>query len=110
MAKRPPGRSARGGTRTARKPGLHGKPTNGTTSDMGLERKIKVKVCRFCENRDELIDYKDEKRLRRFITERGKIIPRRMSGTCAGHQRELMTAIKRARHLALLPFSAEMFK
>lgn len=107
MAKRPPGRSARG-TRTARKPGLH-KPTNGT-SDAGLERKVKVKVCRFCENRDELIDYKDEKRLRRFITERGKIIPRRMSGTCAGHQRELMTAIKRARHLALLPFSAEMFK
>ncbi|MBI4530845.1 MAG: 30S ribosomal protein S18 [Candidatus Latescibacteria bacterium] len=77
---------------------------------MALERKIKVKVCRFCENREEQIDYKDEKRLRRFITERGKIIPRRMSGACAKHQREVMTAIKRARHLALLPFSSEMFK
>jgi small subunit ribosomal protein S18 len=82
----------------------------GSNNEMALERKIKVKVCRFCENREERIDYKDEKRLRRFITERGKIIPRRMSGACAKHQREVMMAIKRARHLALLPFSAEMFK
>ena len=88
---------------------MHQKPVNGE-NEMMLGKKIKIKVCRFCENKEEQIDYKDEKRLRRFITERGKIIPRRMSGTCAKHQREVMTAIKQARHLALLPFSAEMFK
>lgn len=74
-----------------------------------LKGKKKPKVCRICEGRIQ-IDYKDEKTLRRFVTERGKIIPRRMSGTCARHQRMLSTAIKRARHLALLPFSAESYK
>jgi small subunit ribosomal protein S18 len=54
-----------------------------------------------------LIDHKDVRRLRNLITERGKIIPRRISGNCAGHQRQLTTAIKRARHLALMPFSVE---
>lgn len=72
---------------------------------MALRRRHKV--CKFCEEGIEVIDYKDEKRLRRFITDRGKIIPRRASGTCAKHQRQLSRAIKRARHLALLPFVAE---
>ena len=70
----------------------------------------RIKVCRFCEDRSLKIDYKDERLLRRFITERGKIIPRRMSGTCARHQRQLTRAIKRARHIALLPFTSEMVK
>ena len=62
------------------------------------------KVCRFCADSSLSIDYKDQKTLRNFTTERGKIIPRRISGTCAKHQRALTTAIKRARIIALLPF------
>ncbi len=68
------------------------------------------KICRFCEAKIGQIDYKDDKRLRRFQTERGKIVPRRISGTCARHQRQLTTAIKRARHLALLPYTAEIYR
>lgn len=63
------------------------------------------KVCRFCENKIEVIDYKDTKLLRNFVTERGKIIPRRISGTCAPHQRRLTVSIKRARNIAFLPFA-----
>lgn len=62
------------------------------------------KICRFCADTNLAIDYKDLKSLRFFITERGKIIPRRISGTCAKHQRILMHAIKRARTIALLPY------
>lgn len=64
------------------------------------------RTCWFCENNRES-DYKDVDVLRRFITDRGKILPRRTTATCAKHQRSLATAIKRARHLALLPFVAE---
>ncbi len=63
------------------------------------------KVCRFCTDKVESMDYKDIKRLRNFITDRGKIIPRRISGNCAPHQRQLTMAIKRARNIALLPFT-----
>lgn len=70
----------------------------------------KVKVCKFCENKDYDFDYKNEKKLRYFVNERGKIIPRRMSGTCAKHQRKLTTAIKRARYMAILPFTSEMIR
>ena len=62
------------------------------------------KVCIFCADKVEFIDYKDSAKLRKFISERGKILPRRISGTCAKHQRELNTAIKRARQVALLPY------
>ena len=62
------------------------------------------KVCVFCTDKIDYIDYKDSNRLRKFISERGKILPRRISGTCAKHQRELTTAIKRARQVALLPY------
>jgi len=62
------------------------------------------KVCRFCADTSLIINYKDAKTFRHFITERGKIIPRRISGTCAKHQRSLTLAIKRARTIALLPF------
>jgi len=65
------------------------------------------KVCAFCSDKIETIDYKDPTKLRRFISDRGKIEPRRATGTCARHQRTLALAIKRARHLALLPYVAE---
>lgn len=65
------------------------------------------KVCSFCVDKVENIDYKDVAKLRRFISERAKILPRRVTGTCARHQRQLTIAIKRARHLALLPFSSD---
>jgi small subunit ribosomal protein S18 len=67
---------------------------------------FKKKVCRFCTQKLK-IDYKDADMLRKFITERGKILPRRMTGTCAKHQRALALAIKRARIIAILPFVAE---
>lgn len=70
-------------------------------------RKPKKKVCSFCVEKVEAIDYKDVPKLRRYTTERGKILPRRISGNCAKHQRQLTIAIKRARNIALLPFTAE---
>lgn len=65
------------------------------------------KVCAFCVDKLQHIDYKDTPRLRRFISERAKILPRRMTGTCAAHQRQLTIAVKRARHIALLPYVTE---
>ena len=70
-------------------------------------RKPRKKVCSFCVDKVEAIDYKDVAKLRRFITERGKILPRRISGNCAKHQRQVTVAIKRARNIALLTFTAE---
>ena len=72
-----------------------------------VKRIPRKKVCAFCQNKVEAIDYKDVAKLRKFISERGKIQPRRMTGTCAKHQRELATAIKRARTVALLPYSVD---
>jgi len=65
------------------------------------------KVCQFCVDKIQHIDYKDTARLRRYMSERAKILPRRTTGTCARHQRQLMTAIKRARQIALLPYVAD---
>ena len=70
----------------------------------GMRRK---KVCQFCADKAESIDYKDVEKLRKFITERGKILPRRVTGTCAIHQRDVTTAVKRARIVALLPYVAD---
>jgi len=70
----------------------------------------KRRTSRFCEHKEVYIDYKDEKRLFRFISEQGKIIPKRITGTCAKHQRQLVHAVKRARHLALLPFVSETIR
>ena len=72
---------------------------------MNRNRRSRKRVCAFCVDRIAEIDYKDVPRLRRFLSERGKIIPRRVTGTCARHQRQLTTAIKRARQVALLPYS-----
>jgi small subunit ribosomal protein S18 len=69
--------------------------------------KRKRKPCQLCEAKIEVVDYKDDQLLARFITERGKIVPSRITGTCAPHQRQLTRAIKRARFLALLPYVAD---
>lgn len=68
-------------------------------------RKPRRKVCSFCVDKVEAIDYKDVATLKKYISERGKILPRRVTGTCAKHQRELTEAIKRARQIALLPYT-----
>jgi small subunit ribosomal protein S18 len=70
----------------------------------------KKRICRFCEEKIDHIDYKDDKKLMRFTTEQGKIIPRRTSGTCAKHQRLLVNAIKIARELALIPYVSDLTK
>lgn len=70
-------------------------------------RKTRKKVCSFCVEKATSIDYKDINKLKKFITERGKILPRRISGTCAKHQREVTKAIKLARNIALLPFTTD---
>lgn len=73
----------------------------------GRPKRSSRKVCSFCVERVEYIDYKEVGRLRRFLSERGKILPRRITGTCARHQRPLTHALKRARHIALLPFTTD---
>lgn len=70
-------------------------------------KRAKKKVCSFCVDKVEDIDYKEVAKIRKYISERGKILPRRISGSCAKHQRQLTTAIKRARHIALLPFTTD---
>lgn len=77
---------------------------NKRRGNTGMRRK---KVCQFCADKTERIDYKDVDKLRRYVTERGKILPKRITGTCAMHQREVTTAIKRARIVALLPYLAD---
>ena len=70
-------------------------------------KRTRKKVCAFCVDKVSEIDYKDIAKLRRYLSERGKIVPRRVTGTCACHQRQLTTAIKRAHHIALLPYVSE---
>ncbi len=83
------------------------KPSRGSSDDRGgfRRRPGRRKVCRFCADKDARIDYKDARALGNYLTERGKIIPSRITGTCARHQRKLTTAIKRARAVALLPYT-----
>jgi len=76
-------------------------------NDRRNAKKGRKKVCNFCVEKVEYIDYKDVPRLRRYISDRAKILPRRVTGTCAKHQRELTTAIKRARQIAILPYTAD---
>ena len=70
-------------------------------------RKPRKKVCAFCVDTVDSIDYKDVAKLRRYVSDRAKILPRRITGTCAKHQRQLTESIKRARHVALLPYSSD---
>ena len=80
--------------------------SNDRGGSRGGNSRSRRKTCRFCADLDLVIDYKDARLLRSFITERGKIVPRRISGNCAKHQRQIATAIKRARVIALLPYLA----
>lgn len=70
-------------------------------------RKPKKKICSYCVDKVESVDFKQYEKLKRFVTERGKVLPRRISGNCARHQRQLTRAIKKARIMALLPFTSE---
>ncbi|MGH7262534.1 MAG: 30S ribosomal protein S18 [Candidatus Rokuibacteriota bacterium] len=81
-------------------------PTAGT-KPVKRRRFGRRKVCKFCMDKVDMVDYKDMRRLRNFVTDRGKIIPRRISGSCARHQRQLTRAIRRARTMALLPYAGE---
>ena len=84
--------------------------TKGDRADSPMKRRggrRRKKVCVFCGEHSEPIDYKDVAKLKRYISERGKILPRRITGNCAEHQRALTVAIKRARHLALLPYTMD---
>lgn len=74
------------------------------------KRPMRKKKCKFCLDRVTHIDYKDERRIRRFMTDRGKITPRRITGTCAKHQRMLAAAVKRARLIALVPYVREYYR
>jgi small subunit ribosomal protein S18 len=96
-----------GGSSGGGRPG--GRPGGGRGGKEGGKRYFfrRRKVCKFCADKIDYVDYKDVKLLSAFVPERGKILPRRMFGTCAEHQRKLTLAIKRARHIALLPFASE---
>lgn len=96
-------------TQSRRGPG-GGAQSGGAGAQQAGKKKFfyrRKRVCKFCVEKIEYIDYKDVKTLQQFIPERGKILPRRISGTCALHQRKLQNAIKRARIAALLPFTAD---
>ncbi len=80
---------------------------NAERSDRPMRPRKRRKVCQFCVDKVSYIDYKDTAKLKRFLSERSKILPRRTTGTCAIHQRELTTAIKRARQIALLPYVSD---
>ena len=84
-----------------------GCPKRADDKSKKVRRAPKKKVCAFCTEKNAVIDYKDVNRLKKYITEKGKIIPRRASGVCAEHQRDLAVAIKRARYMALLPYVGE---
>ena len=80
---------------------------NNDDDSMPRQRRIKNKVCAFCADKNLVIDYKDADKLKKYVSEKGKILPRRVTGLCAKHQREVTLAVKRARHIALLPYTAE---
>ncbi len=79
----------------------------GRMGGRGGMRRAKRKICQFCVDKVDDIDYKDLMKIRKFLSEKGKILPRRISGCCAKHQRQLTVAIKRARHIALLPYTTD---
>ena len=79
-------------------------------NDRGPRRRSHRKVCAFCVEKIAYIDYKEVSRLRRYLSERAKILPRRVTGTCARHQRVLTGALKRARHIALLPYTTDLLR
>ena len=100
------GFGSRGGGRSGGRGGAAGR--GGDKKDQGKRYFFRRrKVCKFCADKIDYVDYKDVKLISQFVPERGKILPRRMFGTCAEHQRKLTEAINRARHIALLPYAAD---
>ena len=95
-------------TRGGRPISASSRPTGGDKAVAGQKKQYfrRKKVCRFCVEKIDDINYKDYRMLQQFVAERGKIVPRRLTGVCTPHQRRLTSAIKRARNIALLPFSA----
>ncbi|MGN0165013.1 MAG: 30S ribosomal protein S18 [Lachnospiraceae bacterium] len=86
------------------------KPVKGDKTDAPARKRVvrrRKKVCVFCADKNNIISYKDTNKLKRYISERGKILPRRITGNCAKHQRALTVAVKRARHVALLPYTTD---
>lgn len=81
--------------------------TNKTRMSSGNNVRRRHKICEFCFSKVKIIDFKDSVKLKKYLTDRAKIVPRRMTGTCSKHQRQLTVAIKRARHMALLPYTAQ---
>ena len=85
-------------------------PRENRNSDAPMKKRMgrrRKKVCVFCGEKNAVIDYKDVNKLKRYVSERGKILPRRITGNCAKHQRALTVAVKRARHIALLPYTID---
>ncbi len=70
-------------------------------------RKIRKKVCPMCANKEMVLDYKNQEQMKKFVNEKGKILPRRTTGACAKHQRDITTAVKRARHIAIIPYTQD---
>jgi len=83
------------------------KSNNGDEDFNPRFRKVRKKVCLLCSNKDLVLDYKNAEQLKKFINEKGKILPRRATGACAKHQRDITNTIKRARHIAILPYTQE---
>jgi len=100
---------AYGHGKSGERSGGGGRGRGGDRAGGGQRRSLfrRRKVCKFCVDKIDVIDYKDVKLIGPFVPERGKILPRRISGTCAMHQRKLQTAIKRARQIALLPYTTD---
>ena len=90
-----------------KKTGRGDRDARGPRDERGGGRFFRKKICKFCSDRASVIDYKDNERLARFLTEKGKIVPRRITGNCAKHQRFLARALKRARHAALIAFQID---
>ncbi len=86
--------------------GGRGRPSGGRPGGPPRRMFQRKKFCRFCKDKDVRINYKDAKALRPYLTDRGKIVPRRISGNCAKHQREVCLAVKRARNIAIIPYTA----
>ena len=107
---RPSGPSRPSGSDSRSRDRGDSRDSRGGGGDKRRRFQVRKKVCRFCVDKSPFIDYKDVKTLRFFITERGKILPRRISGTCALHQRKLTQSVKRGRHLAILAFVSESFR
>ena len=86
---------------------FNNKDNNGDEEFNPKFRKMRKKVCTMCANKELVLDYKNYDQMKKFVNEKGKILPRRATGACAKHQREITTAVKRARHIAIIPYTTD---